>query len=62
MHIVRYTKHFLTGNLTGLAVPCEFRVPDAEHAQLALESLATLTEAQPGKDCVTNNKFWVSFD
>jgi hypothetical protein len=62
MHTIHYTKHFLTGNLAGFAVPCEFRVPDADHAQLALESLATLTQEHPGKDCVTNNQFWVSFD
>jgi hypothetical protein len=52
----------LTGNLAGFDIPVEFRVPDADHALLALESLATLTKDNPGKDCVTNAKFWVSFE
>jgi hypothetical protein len=62
MHTVKYTKHMLTGNLAGFDIPVEFRVPDADHALLALASLATLTKEHPGKDCVTNAKFWVSFD
>lgn len=59
MHIVHYTKHFITGNLKGLAVPCSLREPDAAHALRLLESLARFTPASPGRDAVTGAKFWV---
>jgi hypothetical protein len=62
MHTIHYTKHFLTGNLAGLAVPCELSCLNAELAQITLESLARLTVETPGSDCVTEAKFWVSFD
>jgi hypothetical protein len=61
MHTVHYTKHFLSGNLAGLTVPCTLRVPDSAHAQLTLERLARYTVSEPGRDCVTNARFWVSF-
>lgn len=62
MHTVHYTKHLMEGNLAGFAVPCEFREPDAEHALRALERLARFTPDNPGRDCVTNNRFYVTFD
>jgi hypothetical protein len=61
MHTVRYTKHFVTGNLAGLDVRCEVSYPDAETALKMLEWAERCTPENPGKDCVTNARFWISF-
>lgn len=61
MHTTTYYKHFTTGNLAGLTVPCKVSHVDAEHALRFLEALARHTTIQQGRDCVTGARYWVSF-
>lgn len=57
---VSYIKTFLSGNLTGLSVPCSYRVPDHAHGLQHLSKLQILTESNPGSDCCTGAKFFTS--
>jgi hypothetical protein len=59
MHTVRYTKHFLTGNLANMEVRCEVSYPNAETALRMLNFLNECTPEEPGIDCVTNARFYV---
>lgn len=61
MHTVHYTKHFISGNLSGMAVKCQLRVPDAAAALRLLGQLAKATELVPMTDCGTGARYWVSY-
>lgn len=56
---VSYVKEFLSGNLTGLSVPCSFRTVDYQHGLRYLRDLQLLTKDNPGSDCVTGSMFFV---
>jgi hypothetical protein len=60
MHTVHYTKHFLTGNLTGFDVKCSISYPNATLALAILDILATHTPDHPGRDCVTGAQYYVT--
>lgn len=58
MYKITYTKHFLTGALAGLAVPCSITVSADRVAGTRTVLLGNSPE-YPASDLLTGNKYWV---
>ena len=57
---VTFKKTFLTGLLEGLTVPQKISFATAQAAADYVDYLTNISKKNPGKDCMTGNKFLVS--
>lgn len=59
MHTISYTKHFISGALKGLSVPCTLHV-DKRVCAVVQAHLNGFTEEFPGADALTGSQWWAS--